>query len=163
MSKSALYGRAPPVRSRRHVRIRRGFGPCLQPRTAGALPWQRPRDREPWVRIACVRPFTPSVIKSGLVVSRDTETEGTGIDEAYELRRVVLLTAGEREDERVAFAISTQMDFCTEPSSAAAERAESPFFPPAACWWARITVLSMQCISQSSNPRPSAWVCSALK
>src|ERR1700723_1151369 len=76
MSKSALYGRAPPVRSRRHVRIRRGFGPCLQPRTAGALPWQRPRDREPWVWIACVRPFTPSGIKSGLVVSRDTETEG---------------------------------------------------------------------------------------
>src|SRR5580658_4812606 len=76
MSRSALYGRAPPVRSRRHVRIRRGFGPCLQPRTAGALPWQRPRDREPWVWIACVRPFTPSVIKSGLVVSRDTETEG---------------------------------------------------------------------------------------
>ena len=87
----------------------------------------------------------------------------TGIDEAYELRRVVLLTAGEREDERVAFAISAQMDFCTEPSSAAAERAESPFFPPAACWWARITVLSMQCISQSSNPRPSACVWRALK
>src|SRR5580658_7250281 len=83
MSRSALYGRAPPVRSRRHVRIRRGFGPCLQPRTAGALPWQRPRDREPWVWIACVRPFTPSVIKSGLVVSRDTETEGSHADVGY--------------------------------------------------------------------------------
>jgi hypothetical protein len=29
------------------------------------------------------------------------------------LRRVVFLTAGEREDERVAFAISAQMDFRT--------------------------------------------------
>jgi hypothetical protein len=77
------------------------------------------------------------------------------VDESHELRRVVFLAAGEREHERVALAISAQMDFCTEPSSAAAERAGSPFFPPAACWWARITVPSTQCISQSSNPRPS--------
>lgn len=65
----------------------------------------------------------------------------------------MFLAAGEREDDRIAFAISAQMDFRAEPAAAAAEGAGSPLFPPAACWWARTTVLSTQCISQSNNPR----------
>lgn len=48
-------------------------------RTAGASPWREPRDRESRTWIACVRPFTPSVIKSGLLASRDTETEGNAL------------------------------------------------------------------------------------
>uniref|UniRef100_E6PG31 Uncharacterized protein n=1 Tax=mine drainage metagenome TaxID=410659 RepID=E6PG31_9ZZZZ len=40
------------------------------------MPAQAPRDRGRMNRFACVRPFLPSVIKSGQMASRSIDTEG---------------------------------------------------------------------------------------
>jgi hypothetical protein len=78
------------------------------------------------------------------------------VDKPQELRRIVRFASRDREREWVSGRISSKMYLRTEPSAAASKRSESPFFPPAACWWARITVLSIQCMSQSINPFASA-------
>lgn len=78
------------------------------------------------------------------------------VHELQELRRVVRFAAREREGDGIATTISSQMHLRSKATSAASKRARSPFFPPAACWWARMTVLSMQCVSQSRSPCASA-------
>src|SRR2546430_14309309 len=49
--------------------------------------------------------------------------------------------AGQAQRERAALALAGEVELGREPAPAAAERlAGPPPFPPAACWWARITV-----------------------
>jgi hypothetical protein len=74
------------------------------------------------------------------------------VHESQQVWCIMFFAASYLESERVSAPISSQMYFRTEASSTASERPSSPFFPPAACWWARITVLSTQCMSQSMRP-----------
>ncbi len=48
------------------------------------------------------------------------------------------LARGEREAARQAKAVDDDMDFGAQPASRASDGVvRIPFFPPAACWWAR--------------------------
>jgi hypothetical protein len=85
--------------------------------------------------------------------ARATATDTPYLSDVHkpqELRRVVRFASRNRECERVSACISSEMYLRTEPSAATSEGSRSPFFPPAACWWARTTVLSIQCVSQST-------------
>ena len=71
------------------------------------------------------------------------------------LSDIVLLPSGQSESQRVAEAVDTDMDLCSEPTSATTEglRYLTPLFlgAPAAEWWARTTVLSMIRYSMSGS------------
>ncbi len=50
------------------------------------------------------------------------------------------LARGEREAARQAKAVDDDVDFGAQPASRASDGVvRTPFFPPAACWWARTT------------------------
>ncbi len=50
------------------------------------------------------------------------------------------LARGEREAARQAATVDDDMDFGAQPASRASDGViRTPFFPPAACWWARTT------------------------
>ncbi len=67
---------SPLARSPRRGRTPRECGPSRPQKTAGALPWREPPGPEIRGSFACVRPFTPSLIMSVRMASRETETEG---------------------------------------------------------------------------------------
>ena len=83
------------------------------------------------------------------------------IESIYEflsLGDIVLLPSGQPVSQRVAESVDTDMDLCTEPTSAAPEGlrclSSSFFDAPAAEWWARTTVLSMmRCSISGSSTR----------
>ncbi len=53
------------------------------------------------------------------------------------------LARGEREAARQARAVDDDVDFGAQPASRASDGVvRTPFFPPAACWWARTTEVS---------------------
>jgi hypothetical protein len=72
-----------------------------------------------------------------------------------EALRLVNLTAGQFEGERIAFSIRAEVDFGREAAARAAERLLLliPPFAPAACWGARTIVESMACSSSAGGPR----------
>jgi hypothetical protein len=61
--------------------------------------------------------------------------------------QVVVLSGGQHEAHRQAILIDQGVDLGTQSSTRAADGVIlAPFFPPAACWWARMIELSMNAI-----------------
>ena len=55
------------------------------------------------------------------------------------------LARGDHEAARPAKAVDDDVDFGAQPASRASDGVvRAPFFPPAACWWARTTEASMR-------------------
>ena len=53
---------------------------------------------------------------------------------------------GEQKSDRQAAAVHDRMDLGRQPSPGQADGViRAPFFPPAACWWARTMELSIKC------------------
>jgi hypothetical protein len=72
------------------------------------------------------------------------------IEQAERGGSVMGLPRCQAEPDRESLRIDDDVDFCREPASAATETVIStPFFAVAACWCARIEVLSIICISPS--------------
>ncbi len=56
------------------------------------------------------------------------------------------LTLGEQQPHRQAAPVDNGVDLGAQPSTGATDGVIlAPFFPPAACWWARTTELSIRC------------------
>lgn len=71
--------------------------------------------------------------------------------EAFEQMRsgaqIMSLTRGQREPHRQAFLVDGCIDLGTQSSTRTADGVIlTPFFPPAACWWARMIELSISAI-----------------
>lgn len=77
------------------------------------------------------------------------------VHKSQQMRCIMFFSASYLERYGDPVSISSQMYLRTEAAPTAPERARSPFFPPAACWWARMIVLSTQCMSQSRIPLAS--------
>jgi len=79
-------------------------------------------------------------------------------EQLLEHRRFVLLSRCQQHSHQLAAAFGSDVDLGAEPTLAAPERLRrrAPFFAPAACWWARMTVPSTKCTFQSSWPAASA-------
>jgi hypothetical protein len=61
--------------------------------------------------------------------------------------QIMSLTRGQREPYRQAFLIDDRIDLGAQSSTRTADGVIlAPFFPPAACWWARMIELSMSAI-----------------
>jgi hypothetical protein len=75
------------------------------------------------------------------------------------------LARGQDKSDELAVALGPQVDFGAETALTAAECFDlwGPFFAPAACWWARMIVLSTKWIVQSSWPAASACCCKVAK
>ena len=57
------------------------------------------------------------------------------------------LAGGERDPQRQAILVDQGVDLGAQSSTRTANGViRAPFFPPAACWWARIMELSIMCI-----------------
>jgi hypothetical protein len=111
-----------------------------------------PRDREPDAAPPQVRPDLPAAV--ALVAHQPlgppswTPTpwpfDRPLLHQLLKGRRLMALAGREHEGYRLAGALTTQMDLGAEPALAAPEGFGFwvPFFAPAACWWARMTVAS---------------------
>lgn len=71
--------------------------------------------------------------------------------EAFEQMRsgtqIMGLTCGQREPHRQTFLIDDRIDLGAQSSTRTADGVIlAPFFPPAACWWARTIELSISAI-----------------
>jgi hypothetical protein len=66
------------------------------------------------------------------------------LQQLLEGRRLVALTGREHKGDRLAVALGAELDLGAEAALAPSERLGLwvPFFAPAACWWARMTVAS---------------------
>src|SRR5581483_2687696 len=94
--------------------------------------------------------------------TRALALDGAGLQEGRQRDLLMALPAGQREDDRLASALGTEMDLGAEAATAPAEGLRAPFFrAPAACWWARTTVPSTKCKVQSRSPSASASACTA--
>lgn len=70
------------------------------------------------------------------------------IEQAVGDLAVMRLASGQAEPDREALRVDDDVDFGREPTSAATETMIwTPFFAVAACWCARMEVLSIICIS----------------
>ena len=73
----------------------------------------------------------------------DHLASGLSVEQGMSLGEIVGLTWREDEAQRSAKRIGQQMDFGCQSSSGTPQRLVArPPFPPAACWWARIRVVS---------------------
>jgi len=77
-----------------------------------------------------------------------------GVNQRPALRDIGDLSSGQDQAQRVAERINTRMNLGGQPASRAADRwiAAVFFSAPAACWWARTTVESMNNSSRSASP-----------
>jgi hypothetical protein len=75
------------------------------------------------------------------------------------------LPRAQEKGDGLAVPLGPQVDFGAEAALTAASRCRLrvPFLAPAACWWARMIVLSTQWIVHSNWPAPSACCCKAAK
>src|SRR5215210_6798000 len=79
-------------------------------------------------------------------------------------RRLVPLPRRQERGHRLTGPLGAEVEFRREAAPAAAKGLiAAPFLAPAACWWARIVVLSRKCWRQSTSPRASASACNAAK
>src|ERR1700727_2506801 len=78
---------------------------------------------------------------------------GQSRDQRGRLRRIALLTCGQREPHRTSQAANGHMDLRAQAAARAADRLifRPPFFAPAACWWARTMVESTIRYSKSGS------------
>lgn len=77
---------------------------------------------------------------------------GRHIKQGIGLTNVGLFGAGQGESERIAECIDTTVDFGSESATRATQSLWAVFFlAPAACWWARIAVLSNITSSRSRS------------
>lgn len=73
------------------------------------------------------------------------------------LGRLQPLAPGQHPGDRLAEALAAEVELARKPGLALAHRLiAAPFFAPAACGWARITVPSRKCSDQPNAPRASA-------
>jgi hypothetical protein len=71
---------------------------------------------------------------------------GEALGQIREGAGLVRLAGREDEGERQALGVTAQVEFGREAATAAPQRLPVlPPFAPAACWWARIVVLSSIC------------------
>lgn len=84
--------------------------------------------------------------------------DGPCLHDPVKCGSLVPLTGSQHKGDQLACSIGSQMDLGGEPSLAVAKRFlfRVPLFNPAACWWARMIVLSIKWISQSTAPLASA-------
>ena len=70
--------------------------------------------------------------------------DGPLLHQALKRRRFMALARREHDRQRLPVTVGAEVDFGTEPALAPAARLGFwvPFFAPAACWWARMTVAS---------------------
>jgi hypothetical protein len=83
-------------------------------------------------------------------------------DQCAALRHVGDLPAGEDQAQRITQGIDAGVNFGGQPASRPSDRLIATVFlgAPAACWWARTTVESMNNSSKSASPRnASATLC----
>src|SRR5690606_32472972 len=74
------------------------------------------------------------------------------LDQGIALRCIALLTCGECEADRTAETAHGHVDLGAQaPTGAAKGLIFSPFFAPAACWWARMLVLATIRYSKSGS------------
>jgi hypothetical protein len=80
------------------------------------------------------------------------------LQQGHQQRSLMPLSRRQEPREGLAVALGPQMDFGAEATLAAAQGFcfWAPFFAPAACWWARMIVLSTKWSIQSSRPSASA-------
>lgn len=77
---------------------------------------------------------------------------GRLLKQRWRLRDVGLFCAREGETDRVAEGVDDAMDFCAKSAARATQSLLAVFFwAPAACWWARIAVLSSITSSKSGS------------
>ena len=88
---------------------------------------------------------------------------GSAFHKLIKRNRFMPVPRGERKGDQSPIAIGSQVDLGGEPALAVAERLlmRSPFFSPAACWCARMIVLSTRWISQFTDPVASALAVNA--
>lgn len=68
-------------------------------------------------------------------------------EQAWRRTQIVVLPGSQDEPHRQAVLIDQGVDFGAQSSTRAADGVIlAPFFPPAACWWARMIELSMNAI-----------------
>ena len=83
---------------------------------------------------------------------------GAGSHQLMKCNRLMPVPRGKDKGDQLAVTIGSQVYLGGEPTLAVAERLFEwiPFFSPAACWCARMIVLSIRWISQFTDPSSSA-------
>lgn len=91
----------------------------------------------------------------------DDWLSGYGVDQGHPLRDVSHLSAGQDRADGVTQRIRAGLDLGGQPAPRAADRLIATVFlgAPAACWWARTMVASMNNSSRSASP----WNASATR
>jgi len=84
--------------------------------------------------------------------------DGAVVEQRLQHGGLVLLTRCEQDGQRFALALGLEVHLGREAALTAPQRfgCWSPPFAPAACWWARITLLSINWTSQSTAPAASS-------
>jgi hypothetical protein len=131
------------------------------------------RDRDPDTVLACILPSVSAAIPciahdpmgTALRAAWSAPLDGTGLQELCEDLRLVSLPRREDKGHQLAAPFSSPVDFGAETAPAPAEGFSlwGPFWAPAACWWARMMVPSIEWRSPCSWPAASACACTAAK
>ena len=84
----------------------------------------------------------------------DDRAGGYRLDQGRALRDVSDLAGGQNQSNGIAKSVDTGMNFGRQSASRTADRLIATVFlgAPAACWWARTTVASMNSSSRSASP-----------
>ena len=77
-------------------------------------------------------------------VSHDMGSSGQAVDQGRRRRLVAGLPGSDGQPDRQARLVDDRIDLGAQSATRATGGViRAPFFPPAACWWARMTELSM--------------------
>ncbi len=140
---------------------------------AGAAFGLRARNGDSHPMLGRLRPNLPAAVAliaddpmgSALGTARATPLDSPGLHAWCQDDRLVPLSRGAHEGHQLATPCGAPVDLGTDPAPAAAQGFGrwAPLFAPAACWWARIIVPSLQGTSPCRWPWASAWACTAAK
>jgi hypothetical protein len=133
----------------------------------------RARHSDPDAMLAGIAPNPPATValvpndavRAALGTAWPPPLDGTALQELLEDHRLMALPRCEDDSQQLAAPFGAQVDCGTETAPAPAEGFGLwvPFFAPAACWWARSIVPSLEGMSQFSWPAASACACTAAK
>ncbi len=95
---------------------------------------------------------TPDAVRTLPGTSRSFSADRSSGHHLLEHLRLVVLAGGEHKGHRLTAALGAEVDFGTKTALTTPESFSGwvPFLAPAACWWARMIVLSTKWISQWS-------------
>lgn len=107
-------------------------------------------DPVAWGRDACLGPGGSDEIEEGMGVIGPVGDHMTAFeigDESWRGGEVMSLAGGQDDPHRQAVLVDQGVDLGAQSAARTADGVIlAPFFPPAACWWARIIELSIRAI-----------------